>query len=714
MNSRNAFNSCLVAVAMFLGANHTTHNAEAVQPNQADSEAGVQVLTRGPVHEAFAETVTFDPEPGIVVPKLPPEAIEEVPPEQRPEGDNVTWIPGYSAWDEEREDFLWVSGIWRDLPPGRQWMPGYWTESGSGAQWISGYWADAALTEIQYLPEPPATVEVGPNIAAPSHDHNWLPGCWIWQQNRYAWRPGYWAPMQPDWDWVPAHYVWCPRGYVFVDGYHDYSVARRGVLFAPVYLDAGIYSQRGYSYSPSTVIDLGLFTAHLFSRPRYNHYYFGDYYESNYTDAGYYPWFSYGASGHGYDPFYARQRWDHRQDNNWQRRIETDFANRRDHEDARPPRTLAAMIELNENAAKSSDKSLVVAMSLEDLAKSSDSPQRFQATDKEERQALAQRRQDMQTFRKERQQLEAEAAVTRGNDPFVPTEPVNVKLPTSPIVSTPAETPGKHVALPKTQDAPKVDLKVEPKARVARESRQNARDAKASQRIPGVDTTPPTSNDTPKDTPKAEPKSDKKGEPAKERPKGEPKSKRGKADPMPDEPKVDPKSDEPKADSKPGKKGEPKSDRPKGEPKSKRGKADPMPDAPKVDPKSDVPKVDSKPGQQGEPKPDRPKDEPKSKRGKADPNPDVPKANPKPDSPKVDPKTDKKGETRPDRPKGEPKSKRGKADPKPEVPKVDPKPDVPEVQPKPNIPKAEPKPDVPKVDPKPEVPKVDPTKPPKP
>ena len=153
----------------------------------------MEVLTRGPVHEAFAETVTFDPEPGIVVPKAPPEAIEELPPEQRPEGDNVAWIPGYWAWDDERSDFLWVSGIWRNLPPGRQWVPGYWGQSGPDYQWTSGYWADAAVSEIEYLPEPPASVEVGPNIAAPSADQTWLPGCWVWQQNRYAWRPGYWA-----------------------------------------------------------------------------------------------------------------------------------------------------------------------------------------------------------------------------------------------------------------------------------------------------------------------------------------------------------------------------------------------------------------------------------------------------------------------------------------------------------------------------------------
>ena len=30
-------------------------------------EDGVEVLTRGPVHEAFAGTITFDPEPGVIV-----------------------------------------------------------------------------------------------------------------------------------------------------------------------------------------------------------------------------------------------------------------------------------------------------------------------------------------------------------------------------------------------------------------------------------------------------------------------------------------------------------------------------------------------------------------------------------------------------------------------------------------------------------------------
>ncbi len=556
MKLTRTLNQCLAATLMALGTFSDIKNANAEPRTQADLEEGVQVLTRGPVHEAFAETISFDAEPGIIVPKQPPEAIEEVPPELRPEGDNVAWIPGYVAWDDEREDFLWVSGIWRDLPPGRQWMPGYWTEVESGYQWISGYWADSAQTEIQYLPEPPATVEAGPNIAAPSPNHNWLPGCWIWQQNRYAWQPGYWAPMQSDWDWIPAHYVCSPRGYVFVNGYYDYSVTRRGVLFAPVYLNAGVYSRQGYSYSPSTVINLGLFTAHLFSRPQYQHYYFGDYYANNYSAGGYYPWFSYGSSGYGYDPFYARQRWDNRQDINWQNRIERDFATRRDHEDQRPPRTLTALLERNRNAPQSDDKSLPVAMSLDQLTKNQESTHRFQVIDKDERTALAQRRQEMLKFRNERQKLEAETTATRPGSPTEPnkrSEPVNVKLPKSPVVSTTVETPVKGVSAPKSPDVPKVDPNVEAKPRVPRESRPHGENAKGSQKRAGTDTKPPAM----KKTPGAEPNSGKKGNS---------KSKGDKSEPMPDVPKVDPKPDVPKVNPKPA--------------------------VPKVDPKPDPPKVD--------------------------------------------------------------------------------------------------------------------------
>src|SRR5271154_117053 len=68
------------------------HHAEPQQPPQAGQPAATdpEVLTRGPVHEAFA-TPTTEPMPTTPVAKAPPAALEEMPPDQKPEGD-ATWI----------------------------------------------------------------------------------------------------------------------------------------------------------------------------------------------------------------------------------------------------------------------------------------------------------------------------------------------------------------------------------------------------------------------------------------------------------------------------------------------------------------------------------------------------------------------------------------------------------------------------------------------
>ena len=451
--------TALVAFGMCLVLDGAICRAE---PSDTGDEPGVQVLTRGPVHEAFAGVVTFNPEPGVVVPKAPPEIIEEVPPDERPEGANVTWIPGYWAWDDERNDFLWVSGVWRALPPGRQWVAGYWGKSGQGFQWTSGYWADAKVSEATYLPAPPATVEVGPNIDAPSADYGWTPGCWVWYQGRYAWRPGYWMEGRSDWDWSPAYYVWTPRGYVFVDGYWDYSVERRGVLFAPVYFESSIYARRGYHYSPTIVIGVGVFSDHLFLRPRYHHYYFGDYYAASYYSGGFYASFSFESRHYGYDPIFAHERWEHRQDHEWEHHVETTYQYRRDHEDARPPRTWAAQRSISASA-KSKDNSLGVATSFDQLSKRKDGPMRFQPVDKKEKQQLVQREQEVKKSRDERRTLEASAVDASRAKPGKQSAPSRVKLPKSPIIAKSAGQLGKDQAPPSPHKTPQPDSKIRPK-----------------------------------------------------------------------------------------------------------------------------------------------------------------------------------------------------------------------------------------------------------
>ena len=62
---------------------------------------GIEVQARGPIHEAFA-TPTAEAKATPYMNKKPPVPIEEMPPEEKPEG-NVVWIGGYWAWDDDRD-----------------------------------------------------------------------------------------------------------------------------------------------------------------------------------------------------------------------------------------------------------------------------------------------------------------------------------------------------------------------------------------------------------------------------------------------------------------------------------------------------------------------------------------------------------------------------------------------------------------------------------
>src|SRR5262245_5420327 len=125
----------------------------------AQEPPGVEAQARGPVHEGYAAPADAQAAPTRVIDRQPPEPIDEIPAEQKPDGDNVQWIPGYWAWDDARGDFLWVSGFWRVPPPGRTWVPGSWRKTEAGYQWVAGVWTPTAQPDMQYLPPPPASIE---------------------------------------------------------------------------------------------------------------------------------------------------------------------------------------------------------------------------------------------------------------------------------------------------------------------------------------------------------------------------------------------------------------------------------------------------------------------------------------------------------------------------------------------------------------------------
>jgi hypothetical protein len=270
-------------------------------PAEIDAD-GVQTLTRGPLHEAFASPTVADPEPGMIIAKRPPEDIKEQPPEYQPEGQNVQWFPGYWAWDEDREDFIWISGAWRDPPPGKRWVPGYWAEVPGGFQWVAGFWIDEAAEEFEYLKPPPQSLEQGPSVASPGDDHFYVPGTWNYVNNDYVWQAGYYAPYREDWVYVPAYWVWTPRGCIFVNGYWDWRVPRRGQIFAPVYFSPVVYQQPAYYYTPRCIINTSNLFVHLWVRPNYNHYYFGNYYGPTYANRHFTAWCNYQPRPRCYDP----------------------------------------------------------------------------------------------------------------------------------------------------------------------------------------------------------------------------------------------------------------------------------------------------------------------------------------------------------------------------------------------------------------------------
>lgn len=319
----------------------------AAQPGNPD----IEVLTRGPVHEAFASTAEY-PSAGPVVDRLPPNPIEELPPDQKPDGDNVQWIPGYWAYDEERTDFIWISGFWRVPPPGRAWIAGSWREVAGGRQWVHGFWqlvVQRQQQQLEYLPPPPAPLELAPSVPQPTVTSYYVPGTWV-HRGRFFWRPGYWMEHRPGWVWVPSHYRYTPGGYLFIDGYWDYPIAERGVLFAPVAFAPVIVNRPAYVYTPVYAVPTQAMFGALFVRQGVSNYYFGDYFEPRYSSIGFTAWCgnSRGSSfalsvtvGRGvhYDPLWSYYQAGYRNDPVFVNQINEVYVGRFSGAVARPPRT---------------------------------------------------------------------------------------------------------------------------------------------------------------------------------------------------------------------------------------------------------------------------------------------------------------------------------------------------------------------------------------
>ena len=421
-------------------------------------------LTRGPVHEALAQAVTPAVLLGLTAKTQPPPLVDELPPSQRPAGKDIVWIPGYWGWDDELNDFIWISGIWRAIPPGREWVPGYWVQTTEGFQWISGYWGDVRNEEVEYLPAPPETVDAGPRAPSPTGNEIWIPGCWMWQQNKYIWRAGYWAVGNSLWIWTNAHYVYTPRGYLFVSGYWDFLLQQRGILFTPVHFRT---LPANYVYTPHFVVNTAVLINHLFLRPAYRHYYYGDYYAANYRTLGILPYFVFRDSRHGFDSLYSFYHWHHRTDPNWARVVETQYQELLDREDRRPPRTYSAWLTYK-------DRGPLLVSTMQDYTRLQGQTLKFSDVNAAARQSAGRYWRDLDTYRQARIKLEAERALLNGETVRVIDRVRVLKPPTANVLRDfgPGEEERHPVGVGRPVDAGRTELEGKVPGEVTRNPRE--------------------------------------------------------------------------------------------------------------------------------------------------------------------------------------------------------------------------------------------------
>ena len=77
----------------------------------------------------------------------------------------------------------------------------------------------SACYTIRYAPEapPPKKVE---SMWKCKRGHVWVPGHWVWKDNRYSWLPGY-CKKRPRAKalWIPGQWEEHPKGWVWIPGH---------------------------------------------------------------------------------------------------------------------------------------------------------------------------------------------------------------------------------------------------------------------------------------------------------------------------------------------------------------------------------------------------------------------------------------------------------------------------------------------------------------
>lgn len=125
----------------------------AQKADEAEVEAEPQPLPSR--HEVYLPAKAIHSLHSLSVLYPPPSPLSEQPPEAKPIGDDVVWVPGYWMWETRRDNWVWVSGVWVHAPAAYHWVAGYWSIEGDGWRWIPGSWVKDEPPPPSYTPPPP-------------------------------------------------------------------------------------------------------------------------------------------------------------------------------------------------------------------------------------------------------------------------------------------------------------------------------------------------------------------------------------------------------------------------------------------------------------------------------------------------------------------------------------------------------------------------------
>jgi hypothetical protein len=256
------------AVSLVIGISPAAHS-------QLDNESP---QLRGPLHEAFAQPLEGGETPGATVSRSPPAPLQDVPAAVKPSSSTAIWIAGYWGWDDRAGKFAWVTGVWRIPPPGMRWVPGYWSQSGDEWRWVRGFWFASDQPHVRYRPTPPPPQDE-PDLAELDDDQFAVRGYWSYAGGKYIWNRGFKAKRKPGWVWMPSRYTWTPAGSLFLPGYWDYELQRRGFLFAPPSAtslrQATQSPTSGQPLPPKAAINTAALPDAIIANVTHGHYYYG-------------------------------------------------------------------------------------------------------------------------------------------------------------------------------------------------------------------------------------------------------------------------------------------------------------------------------------------------------------------------------------------------------------------------------------------------------